>query len=693
MATTPSEGAGAGSVLGNLGAHPHMATTADDAAAEGPVPLLVRVLAGNPVTGATIFACLDAADARHLRQLHPAVASVVVRVPWCDTDTPVVDAVRWRAAFPAGVGTRLAPSAGGRNWLMSEPAVAALGGITHLDLQECEYVTDKLLLHLPTSLCVLSVRQCEELTWRASFAHLPALVSLDCSMTWVVSERTDGLAPSLLELDITGVGRLRPGTSMAHLSQLLVLRADQSGLGDATLASLPPSLQELHAAHCHQLTTESSFAHLTALRMLGVAASGIGDTTLASMPPCLVSLNVRLCKYLTPAAVLPHLPALQTANVSGTGVGDALVASLPASLVELRMVGCLAVTTGATLDHVRALRLLHCIDTEIAPAALAACRARGCAVPAASVLRGHAADILSLVLLGDGRLASHDSEGVVKLWNVATAKVATVPRWGRNQVRAVVALRDGRHLAIGTASWDGGRGDVDVWSADGGRHARRATIDCLSGVRALVALADDRLAAGCIDGAVRVVGVDARDVVVTLKGHRKMVTALAVLPDGTLASGSRDTNVRLWDVTTQACVATLAGHVSEVRSLGVLADGRLASGACNGTVRLWDVRTRACVGVLPGDTSDVAVLAALPDGRLATGSDDGTIRMWDTRPAAAAGASRAVGAVGAVPVEVVAVLADRVRTLLSLPDGRLACGDGAGLLYLLELPPAAACRM
>ena len=49
-----------------------------DAAADAHVPLLVRVLAGNPMTGAIILACLNTADAAHLRRLHPAVAGAVV---------------------------------------------------------------------------------------------------------------------------------------------------------------------------------------------------------------------------------------------------------------------------------------------------------------------------------------------------------------------------------------------------------------------------------------------------------------------------------------------------------------------------------------------------------------------------------------------------------------------------------------
>ena len=595
-----------------------------------------------------------------------------------------MDAVRWRTGLPAAMGARLTNRA--VEWRLArtlEPVWAALGGITHLELPQCVDVTDKLLLRLPISLRVLSVRSCNWLTAAASFAHLTALASLDCGGTVVVSEQTDGLPPSLQELDICNARGLRL-VSLAHLRQLRVLRAD--GMNIATVASLPPSLDELYAVSCWDPTLSVSFAHLTALRKLNIAYSDFGDGSMASMPSSLEFLNVIGCNDLSPAAVLPPLPALQLLDVRGTAIGDALVASLPSSLIELRLAGCRCVTAGASLDHVRALRLLHCIGTELAPATLAGCRARACVVPAASVLRGRVAPIVSLARLADGRLASVTFDGEVRLWNVAGGGDATIVLAAGSATRALTVLRDGCRLAVGTALQYDERGCVEVWDVDGIPPVRRATINCRSGVMALAVLPDGRLAAGCADGKVRIVDVDVGAVATTLSGHTGGVTALAVLSDGLLASGSTDNSVRVWDVGARACVATLTGHTNTVLSLAVLTDGRLASGAYfDDAVRLWDVGARACVGVLSNPTSKVKKLAALPDGRLATGSMDGTIQLWDTRPAAAAGASRTASA-----MSVVVSILPGSGSLLLLPDGRLACSSGGGTLCLLELPPPAA---
>ena len=141
------------------------------------------------------------------------------------------------------------------------------------------------------------------------------------------------------------------------------------------------------------------------------------------------------------------------------------MASLPASLTELRLVGCRGVTAGASLGHLHALRVLHCIGTELAPAALAVCHARGCAVPAARVFRGggRVSFVAALALLGDGRLASGDSDGEVRLWDVAAGGEATAVVRAGNAVHRLAALRDGR-LAIGTVPRDRRRsGYIEVW--------------------------------------------------------------------------------------------------------------------------------------------------------------------------------------------------------------------------------------
>ena len=623
------------------------------------VPLLVRVLGGNPATGASILFCLTTADTRALRRLHAAVAGTVARVPWRDSATRVVDAVRWRAALPGAVGARLAEGV-----RFSDAVVAALAGVTHLDLRVCRNVTDKLLLLLPTSLRTLNARGCTNLTARARFAHLVALESLDCSDTNVVTRDLP------LSLQVF-VGNIPAGVS---LPQLRVLRALPGELDAATLASLPAGLVELDVKHCMGLL---SFADLHALQTLHATGSSLRDAALATLPPSLVFLDVRGCYELTSAAALPLLPALRLLDVSDTAVGDALVASLPAGLTELRMVRCRRLTARANFDHVPALQTLYSMDAALAPSAVATCRARGCAVPFAGVLRGHEHRVTALAVLADGQLASCDVWGEVRVWDAAAGRGATAVLLARNEACALATLLDGRGLAVGTSSC------VEVWGvATGTPPVRAAALPIRSAVYALAVLADGRLAAGCLDGGVRFVDMDAGVEAAVLEGHTRQVAALAVLCNSVLASGSVDGTVRLWDVGKGACVAELrGGHTSGVRSLAVLADGRLASGTTSGVVALWDVGTSTCVG-------HVDTLAVLPDGRLVSGpSGRAILQVWDTRPVAAASSRPA----GAVPMPLSVNVPSSAIGLQPLPDGRLACACASAVdVFLLEVPPPAA---
>jgi len=648
-----------------------------DAAAVDDVPLLVRLLAGNPATSAAILACLNTVDASRLRQLHPAVAGILVGVAWCDTDTAVVDPVRWRAAVPAAVSARVSPRLVGG---LTPLALAALEGITRLDLQDCRFVTDDLLLRLPTSLRVLNV-SCTHLTRHASFTHLTALTVLDCSWTSAVFLGAAGLPASLQELDISNV-YLPAETSLAHLAHLRVLRAKDICLDAVTLASLSPCLLELR---CSGLPPGMLFGHFPALHTLDVPNTAIDDASLASMPSSLAFLNAGKCGNLTRAAVLPPLPSLRLLDVCGTRVGDRLVASLPAGLAELRMSCCSNVTAGATLDHVPALQTLHSLGTDLAPDVLAGCRSRGCTVPAAGMLLGHGHFVSSLALVGDGWLASGDVGGEVRAWDLTEGGgEAGVPLFETRGMVALAALWDGHCLAAGL--WDGG---VEVWDVGVEPPVRTAAVDCHHrGVWALAVLSNSRLAAGCGDGMLWIIDVEEGEVVAELEEHTGRVTALEVLPDGALVSGSWDESVCVWDVGSEECLATLAGHSGCIRALAVLADDRLASGSDDCTVRLWVVGPRAtCVGVLAGHAGPVAALAALPDGRLVTGSYDGTLRVWDTRPAAAG-----AGSDGAAVVPMVAItLGFSAALALPLPDGRVVCvdRDSEGAVQLLHVPPPA----
>mgnify|MGYP002386279232 CR=1 FL=1 len=252
-------------------------------------PPLVQVLGGNVVTAATVLACLNTVDATMLRRLHPALAAAVAAVPWADTNTFVRNTVRWRAALPAATALSLAAYA-----LLPLPrgeGVAALGGVTVLNLTGCNCATNDVIARLPSTLRILNVSECKNATQDATFTHLPALERLDCSRTFVLAAGLARLPPSLRELHMNEC-KLPDTADFSHLCnlQVVVRTLVYHPLSATTAASLPPSLEVLDlgddylVAGWHVWPRGWSLAHLTRLRELNAMNTHI-DGHAAAIPP------------------------------------------------------------------------------------------------------------------------------------------------------------------------------------------------------------------------------------------------------------------------------------------------------------------------------------------------------------------------------------------------------------------------
>jgi len=258
-------------------------------------------------------------------------------------------------------------------------------------------------------------------------------------------------------------------------------------------------------------------------------------------------------------------------------------------------------------------------------------------------------------------------------------------------VGALVVLHDGHRVAAGVykGAHDGG---IVVWDTRKApynkRAVTRATIACDSGVAALAVAYNGCLLAGCQDGKLRVVDVDAGAVKAALKAHDKAVRVVAGLLDGKVATASEDKELKLWDLSTEACVATLVGHTGSITSLAVLADGRLASGSRDNTARLWDAVSGTCTRVLtaPRDDLYVHALAVLPGNQLASAfHGTGMIQVWNTR----VDACESGGALARPPLTIEYGSQYTPWKVVSLPGNRLASSSG-DCVYLWQLPPHSA---
>jgi WD40 repeat protein len=233
-----------------------------------------------------------------------------------------------------------------------------------------------------------------------------------------------------------------------------------------------------------------------------------------------------------------------------------------------------------------------------------------------SALTGHSGLVLATAFSPDGKaLASADSDGVIRVWDAATARERVRLTGHDGAVWALAFSADGKTLASGGADRT-----VRLWDL--------SPVPGTEGYGKLLR---------------------------TLEGHEEEVLAVAFAADGLLASGDGDPfagpsaegrpgTVRLWDAAAGKEKAVLSGHARAVRGLAFAPDGKtLASGGADRTVRLWDVsgdvpaRGMTAQAVLTGPSQPVVAVAFSPDGKtLAAAAADplgqlngGEVRLWD----------------------------------------------------------------
>jgi WD40 repeat protein len=271
---------------------------------------------------------------------------------------------------------------------------------------------------------------------------------------------------------------------------------------------------------------------------------------------------------------------------------------------------------------------------------------------------------------GSSRDVSSGIWQAVRTWVTAARdlRAMLVAQRGDDWVTTVVIAPDGTWLAAG-----GVDGTVRIWDVTSGRQL--AAVSGHTGpVRAMAVAPDGSwLATAFSDGLVRIWDLTAEKEQAFLSGHGDWVTAVAVAPDGSwLAAASSDGTVSIWDVAGRS-QARLTEHAIWVDAMATLPDGSLVTGGVDSQVRIWDAATGKERLALPGHSAAVAGIAAAADGSwLATAGGDPEVQVWNP----VTGSKRTVLAGHGVWTAAVAVA----------PHGRwLATGGYDGVVRLWDM--------
>jgi WD40 repeat protein len=260
-------------------------------------------------------------------------------------------------------------------------------------------------------------------------------------------------------------------------------------------------------------------------------------------------------------------------------------------------------------------------------------------------LTGHKRGVLALAWGAEGKtLVSGGVDGMLRLWDTDPSaptfgKELDAVRAHPKEVACLSSAKTGKTLASGSSD-----GSVKVWGLEGAKFAKESVeVKTEGGAVYCLALRDDGglLATGHEDGKVRLWnplnGLAADLKMPVLADHTARVTALAFVVSNAdyLLTVSGDRTIKLWEIATSTALVTRRCHADTVTGLAVGKDMRnVVTCSADHTIKVWDTRLMEFPDeriTLSGHNVPVRAVALSWDRRIiASAGQDGTVLLWRT---------------------------------------------------------------
>ena len=239
------------------------------------------------------------------------------------------------------------------------------------------------------------------------------------------------------------------------------------------------------------------------------------------------------------------------------------------------------------------------------------------------ILKGHENNIVSLIQLSSGYLATGSYDSSIRIWDIEQGQCIKT-YYEEGYIFCLLEFRPNLLLA-GTSE-----NNISLWELD--KLVESSTFNfCRHSlwVNSIVKCDEQYFASASNDASIIVWDFDRREPCAMLSGHTNSILCMIKLNDGNLCSGAADCVIKIWDWKKNSCIMELIGHGNWVKCLHQIDDNTILSGSDDKTIKVW--KKYHCVATLEVHSHSVRTLCKINDNFFASGSFDQTINIWNSQ--------------------------------------------------------------